>query len=148
MNSPRLLLVILLGLVINCGLLHSDEPEKKDPIDVQVDKMMDQNPSTQGMTEAADKGTQLWDAEMNKAYNALMKKLPESERASLKKSQLAWLAYRDANTELVGNIYHHDHAQGTMYIPMEHNESLELVKARTLLLRNYLDLLDENDDSK
>jgi len=146
MNFSRCLIVVLLSAVLNCGLIRADDVAKKDPIDLEVDKMMDKDPSTQGVIVATDKGTQLWDAEMNKAYNALMKKLPEKERATLKKSQVAWLAYRDANTELVATVY--GPAQGTMYLPMARDETLEMVKARTLQLRNYLDILNENDDSK
>jgi len=146
MNFPRCLSVVLLSAVLNCSLIRADDVAKKDPIDLEIDKMMDKDPSTQGVIVATDKGTQLWDAEMNKAYNDLMKKLPEKERAALKKSQVAWLAYRDANTGLVTTVY--GHAQGTMYLPMAHDEALERVKARTLQLRNYLDILSENDDSK
>jgi uncharacterized protein YecT (DUF1311 family) len=146
MNFSRLLLVILLGVMGSGDFLRANDPENKDPIDVIVDKMIDKDPSTAGMVQATDKGTEMWDAEMNKAYNSLMQKLPEAERETLKKSQLAWLAYRDANIKLVAAVY--GHAQGTMYIPMAADESLELVKARTLLLRKYLDLLGENDSSK
>ncbi len=104
--------------------------------------MMDKDPSTYGMMDAIKKGTELWDAQMNQVYAKLLKKLPEAERASLQKSQRAWLAYRDANSDLVATVY--GHAEGTMYRPMAANELLELVKARTLLLRGYLDLLEEN----
>ncbi len=149
MISHRPLICLLLGLLFFTPCLKADEPAKetKDPIDVEVDKMMEKDPSTAGMNQAIDHGTELWDAEMNKAYNNLMKKLPESERAILKKSQVAWLAYRDANSSLVGTVY--GHAQGTMYSNMANDEGLEIVKARTLLLRKYIDILDENSsDSK
>lgn len=148
MSSHRPLVYVLVGLLLFTVTLRADEPAKeaKDPIDVEVDKMMEKDPSTAGMNQAIDRGIELWDAEMNKAYNRLMKKLPESERAVLKKSQVAWLAYRDANNNLVSTIY--GHAQGTMYSSMANDEGLEIVKTRTLLLRNYIDILDENSDSK
>ena len=148
MSSHRPLVYVLFGLLLFTVTLRADEPAKevKDPIDVEVDKMMEKDPSTAGMNQAIDRGIELWDAEMNKAYNSLMKKLPEGERAILKKSQVVWLAYRDANNNLVSTVY--GHAQGTMYSSMANDEGLEIVKTRTLLLRKYIDILDENSDSK
>ena len=144
MTLFRFLACITLGILLSGFPVVADEPVKKDPIDIEVDKMMDKDPSTAGMLKATTRGTELWDAAMNKAYIELMKKLPEAERASLKKSQVAWLGYRDANSQLVSAVY--GHAQGTMYGPMSANEVLELVKERTLLLRGYLDILGQNGD--
>jgi len=140
---PLRCLVLLSILLIPCraALAQSDDT-KPDPIDTAVKRMMDKDPSTPGMVDAIERGTELWDAQMNVAYGQLMKALPANERAALQKSQRAWLAYRDTQTELVATVY--AHAEGTAYRSTSANELLDLVKTRTLLLRSYLVLLNEN----
>ncbi len=62
MNIHHLLVFASIGVTLLVAPIRADEPEKKDPIDIEIDKMMEKNPSTQGMLEASDKGTKLWDA--------------------------------------------------------------------------------------
>jgi len=140
---PLRCLLLLATLLISCPMaIAQTDDAKPDPIDTAVKQMIDKNPSTQGMGDAIQHGTDLWDAQMNVAYKELMKKLPANERTDLQKSQRAWLAYRDAQTNLVGTIY--AHAEGTEFRSTSANELLNLVKTRTLLLRAYIDILDQN----
>ncbi len=140
---PLRCLLLLSFLLIPCSVAFAQTDDTKpDPIDTIVKKMMDKDPSTPGMQDAIQHGTDLWDAQMNIVYGQLMKKLPANERTDLQKSQRAWLAYRDAQTELVGTIY--AHAEGTEFRSTSANELLNLVKTRTLLLRAYLVILEEN----
>ncbi len=45
------------------------------------------------------------DRRLNEAYKQFAAKLDEAERAQLKTAQLAWVKYRDANCEFVGDQY-------------------------------------------
>jgi uncharacterized protein YecT (DUF1311 family) len=45
------------------------------------------------------------DATLNKTYQQLVTMLDEAEKAQLKNAENAWLKYRDANCEFVGDQY-------------------------------------------
>jgi uncharacterized protein YecT (DUF1311 family) len=45
------------------------------------------------------------DATLNKTYQQLVTMLDETEKAQLKNAENAWLKYRDANCEFVGDQY-------------------------------------------
>jgi uncharacterized protein YecT (DUF1311 family) len=45
------------------------------------------------------------DARLNEAYRQFMTKLNDEEKAQLKKAQLAWITYRDANCDFVADQY-------------------------------------------
>jgi uncharacterized protein YecT (DUF1311 family) len=122
----------------------AEEPDASptpDPIDTQIDKLREDAKSTQDMIEAETRGTALWDAELNRVYQALQKKLPESDQRKLTESQRAWLTFRDTNKEVIEIIY--GRAQGTMYQPMAVSAELETVKERAVRLRRYLEILEE-----
>ena len=89
---------------------------------------------------AFEKGVELWDGEMNRIYGELMKQLSPDGREALKVSQRAWLAWRDSQTRLIQETY--GRASGTMYRPMAVAHAMETVKARTLQLRRYLEIVE------
>lgn len=118
----------------------SEQPaEEKHPIDREYDECMEKNSSTAGMVQCTDKAYKKWDAELNRVYGVLMKKLPAKKAAVLKESQRDWLTYRDANYKLIDAIY--DELQGTMYIPMRLYAKLRIVRERALLLSSYVELM-------
>ena len=45
------------------------------------------------------------DARLNDAYRQFMTKLNDEEKAQLKRAQLAWITYRDANCDFVADQY-------------------------------------------
>ena len=53
--------------------------------------------TTFGMIECISTEGQRQDAQLNKAYKALMAELPPPRRAQLLEAQRAWIKYRDAN---------------------------------------------------
>ncbi len=79
------------------------------------------------------------DNELNKQYQLLIadKKLSSRFKTALKKSQLAWIKYRDLNLEAINRFY--DTQQGTYWgiaamankIELTKNKALELTKLRT-----------------
>jgi uncharacterized protein YecT (DUF1311 family) len=46
-----------------------------------------------------------WDKELNKNYQALMKRLKKDEQAKLKASQRQWIKYRDAEFDFNGKFW-------------------------------------------
>ena len=72
------------------------------------------------------------DAELNKTYEALLKKLPDAEgKEKLKQSQRAWLAFRDAEAAFAA-----DEARGgTMAPTLRYATMTELTEQRTKQLK-------------
>jgi uncharacterized protein YecT (DUF1311 family) len=75
------------------------------------------------------------DAELNKTYEALLKKLPDvGSKEKLKQSQRAWLAFRDAEAAFAA-----DQARGGSMAPIIRYETMtELTQQRIKQLKTRL----------
>ncbi len=51
---------------------------------------------TSSIREVYAKSYKKWDVALNKAYKALMKRLPEQDKLLLRESQRKWISYRDS----------------------------------------------------
>lgn len=78
--------------------------EKEHKIDLWLAKKMETAISTAEMCGALGEAAQMWDKQMNASYQYLMDKLDAEDKASLVKSQRAWLAFRDAEAEAHGIV--------------------------------------------
>jgi uncharacterized protein YecT (DUF1311 family) len=143
MKLRSLTLVLVMALVL-CGSLvgAQDESRKKHPIDAQIDRMMDKDPSTAGMVQAAAWGYEAWDKELNRVYQELMKVLPADAKTALKASQVQWLAFRDREFKALELIY--AKFDGTMYRPMQVFDRLKIVKNRAFELIDRVTLFQEH----
>ena len=73
------------------------------------------------------------DAELNKTYEALLKKLPDAEsKQKLKESQRAWLAFRDAEAAFAAG-------GGTMAPTLRYATMTELTEQRIKQLKLHLE---------
>ena len=108
--------------------------EIKHEIDIFVDKAMDKDPSTAGMVKAAEEGEKMWDVELNKYYKLLSAAIDNESKAALKKAQLAWISFRDAEFSMTGLFY--SKKDGTMYRVIAACTRLEIVKKRALTLKS------------
>ncbi|MFZ2960420.1 MAG: lysozyme inhibitor LprI family protein [Candidatus Ozemobacteraceae bacterium] len=136
--------VLMLLLCFVCVLPGmAAETPKKHAIDVQVDKLLAQDESTNGMIQAFAKGQELWDKELNKVYQELTKALAkdEAEKKILVEAQRAWVSFRDQEMKLLQAIY--GKKEGTMYRPMAANDVMQLTRTRALALKDWLILLTE-----
>lgn len=75
------------------------------------------------------------DAELNKTYEALLRKLPDADgKEKLKQSQRAWLAFRDAEAAFAG-----DQARGGSMAPtIRYETKTELTEQRIKQLKAHL----------
>lgn len=140
-------LSILASLILSFVLISAvasaeEEPKKAHPIDKTLEICLQENFTTAGMVECIGQAYEMWDRELNRAYNALNSQLDAEGKASLKKAQLAWLKYRDAEFKLLDSIY--SKLQGTAYIPARASSRLNIVRARALELNQHLELLQQN----
>jgi len=107
------------------------------PIDQRIDAMAAENPSTAGQIQAFEAGFELWDRELNRVYQDLLKALDGDEKArdDLRASQRQWLAFRDREFRLIQSLY--DRLSGTMHVPFGIYDRLRFVRERALLLQHY-----------
>ena len=115
--------------------------ETKHPIDIWLEKALARDSSTAGTRQATNKAREMWDAEMNKRYRRLMSALKPRQRAALRKSQQAWLAFRDAEFAANGTII--SSKQGTMWPMLSDDRMMILVKERALHLQGYAEALND-----
>ncbi|MBC7808222.1 MAG: DUF1311 domain-containing protein [Akkermansiaceae bacterium] len=79
------------------------------------------------------------DAELNRVYAKLTKKLDKEGIAKLKRAQRAWIAYRDTEMELAADM-----ARGGSMMPMlSSGAGAQLTKDRTKYLNQYLEQFEE-----
>lgn len=94
-------------------------------------------------------GYEMWDRELNIYYKQLYSRLDEQGRQLLKLSQRAWLKERDQSMEFVHQQLGQKYSEpGTMYSLMRVGEFdtmiTPIVKQRALLLRQWIELFEEN----
>ncbi|MBP6333559.1 MAG: DUF1311 domain-containing protein [Aminivibrio sp.] len=75
------------------------------PLDGEIEKCMNDDPSTQGTIQCANMGKKKWDGELNRAYNELMKLLPKEGQSLLRTAQRAWIPWRESEYKLLGGVY-------------------------------------------
>lgn len=131
MNRALLIICLLL-----CSSLSLGEPMHE--IDISMNKCLSkkENMSTAGMANCTNKAQVKWSAELDKNYQALMRKLDDSGRKNLAESQQAWVLYKELEYKNIENIY--KQLSGSMYIPMRANEILRITRHRALELDGYL----------
>jgi len=76
----------------------------------------------------------VWDAILNKSYQALLKALEEDQQKKLREMQRAWIAWRDKNCDFL-----YDYFQGTMANPMIAACLSRATGMQALYLRGFAD---------
>jgi len=128
--------MLALFLFVTTVFAQSDDfIEKTHPIDIAVNQLMEADESTHGQIQALAKGYELWDAELNKAYQELMKAYGTNDKlkATLKEAQLAWINYRDASFKHFEAVC--ESKEGSMYRVFLASDRMEFVRSRTHELR-------------
>jgi uncharacterized protein YecT (DUF1311 family) len=87
------------------------------------------------------KAHESWDLELNKYYILLKEKLPKEAFEILKESQKEWVIYRDKEFLFISKFYFQV-KEGTMWYEVTAQKKKEIVKARTLELKEYYEMLD------
>ena len=135
-----ILFVILISISVSAKLFSQ---ETKHPIDLYLDSCMEKDMSTAGIVKCMEEATKMWDAELNKYFKLLIKELDEESVYILKSAETEWLVFRDKEFQNIDNIY--SKLKGTMFIPMKYDTKLEIVRTRALRIKDYYEILKEND---
>ncbi|WP_313540521.1 lysozyme inhibitor LprI family protein [Sphingomonas sp.] len=94
------------------------------------------NASTAGQTNCEVAAERAYDRRMNAAYATLLRRLPAAAGVQLRRSQRAWIAYRDVEEQARQTIY--ATRQGTMYVPMQSDDLTTLIGDRARMLERYV----------
>ena len=133
-------LTFLIFFLVFSTISAQEGEQKKHPIDVAYDDCIcapDGNGyKTYGMIECAREAETAWDKELNKQYRELMKRLSADEKAKLKKTQKAWLAYRDAEKDFSAMYY--GGKEGSMYFVLNAARLMGIIRSRALELEDYM----------
>ncbi|MEK7431668.1 MAG: lysozyme inhibitor LprI family protein [Cyanobacteriota bacterium] len=133
----KIVLSFLFLFIINMNAF-SIELYEKNKIDKNLEICLEKNSITQAQIECIDLAEKEWNLEMDKYYKLLLKKLDKKNTSKLIKSQNNWLFFKNEELKFIEELY--KNKQGTMFIPMQENEKLRLIKDRVFTLKNYYDL--------
>ena len=137
------IVLIIFLVVVVIGNVWAEEKEKKHPIDVWLEKCIEKDSSTAGMIKCSGKAYEMWDKEMNKVYQELMKKLSPEEKELLKESQKQWLKFRDSEFRFLDKFFE---GYGTILPVLKAGEKISIIKERTKRLDSYLFYINEAID--
>ena len=138
MSKLRLVVAVTLALF---ATFPTHAEEAKDPIDIAMEQAMEEDPSTAGMVQAAASALKKWEKAMERALTKLEELMEPEEWTALQASQKAWRAFRQQEVKTQGEIY--SRMDGTMWRPVAASDMMELVRARTLQLRQYAETISE-----
>ena len=137
-NGFNILICLLLLSAGNClAQAISDE----DPIDREYNSCILKDSSSANICACAYFAYGKWEGEMDNAYkklNRILKK--DSDKAALKQSQTAWKAYRDAEFSSYDHMFNRP---GGNWCGIRQDNRIEVVRARAIQLRGYLEALKQ-----
>jgi uncharacterized protein YecT (DUF1311 family) len=140
MKLPILMSALLLQSAPALALDNPDAPDfvadflaRATPYEEEIDK------DSGGAKAAADYASyeKFLDQELNKAYDDLTKKLNDTKKQELLKSQKNWIAYRDSEFQFIAHNWTEE-TSGSSYTLSTGDYRAEIVKNRTIILLNYL----------
>ena len=119
------------------------EENEQHPIDKQIDALFANAKSRADEQGAYTKGLELWDKEMNRVYNELLKGLSKETVPLLKKSQRSWLTLRGQHVAYLDEFY--KGLSGTMYLTAHAYAVMDVTRQRALALSRQLKYIDDGD---
>jgi uncharacterized protein YecT (DUF1311 family) len=107
------------------------------PLDKLLDRNLEKEGSTIGMSACYSQATRQWQMEMDRTLEELREALPPKESQAVKAAQDAWVKFRDAERKAI-NAIHSREGTGTISITEAASAHLGVIRDRTLTLRSRL----------
>jgi len=107
----------------------------EDPIDSALNAALARDLSTADQLAAIETARADWDARLNQVYRSLISQLPETSAAQLRRSQRAWLAFRDAEHAALDALY--ADTEGSLFRPMHALDKVALLRHRVQELESW-----------
>jgi uncharacterized protein YecT (DUF1311 family) len=113
-------------------------PEKRNhPLDLELEACLTLDPSTAGMINCLNLAYEKWDAELNRVYQELRGALNPEGRESLREAQRAWIAFRDAEFDLMARMY--GPGDGSLARVEAAGRRVDFIRSRVLALSAYME---------
>lgn len=128
-------------LLLSSVAVAADDGAPKHPLDLKYDQCIDADGSTAGTHQCLEQFLPLWDKELNKYYGLL----GGDRNGPLRKAQMAWIAYRNAETAWISQKYqtiYDNSGGGTMWGMLEHTDIFELTRKRALELKEAYEMIE------
>ena len=140
MVRPLFLSLLILALAHAPSRAWAEDAAEcwRHPIDAELDASMEKGLSTADQLAAIAKAEAQWDALLNSHYQDLRKRLPAEAFEALKVSQRRWMEFRDREHAAIEKIF--AQTEGSMYLPMQADSRMQLVKARALELASHVEI--------
>jgi uncharacterized protein YecT (DUF1311 family) len=137
---PAVAILLILSFIgMSSAGAEAPDPQPKHPIDQREADCIDGSDGGDfAMKECTYRAFDEWDAALNKVYRQLIGMLPPADAESLRRSQRRWIAFRDAEFEVIDAAYRDQ--QGTIAGLMRASERTGFVRERVLQLESHRDL--------
>ncbi|MBP7950660.1 MAG: DUF1311 domain-containing protein [Verrucomicrobiales bacterium] len=126
MTLPVRSLCLLLAAV-QISLADTDA-EEKHPLDKAYEE---EEAKPQPERDISRRFAEKWDAELNRLYKEMMSGLSPNAAAALKKSQQAWIQYRDAQFAMIAEFFSIE-GMPSMYSGFAAHARMNVVRLRVL----------------
>lgn len=136
----KFIFIFMIFSITIFGGVHEEYERKLKQIENQTQQRMTKDYSTAGMRNATAEEYEEMDKLLNKYYQKLMSRLDKEQKEALKKSQIEWIKFRDAELNFSNSLY--SKMDGTIWTLSTPANAVELVKNRTEELVNYLAAFD------
>ncbi|MEM7183633.1 MAG: lysozyme inhibitor LprI family protein [Spirochaetota bacterium] len=115
--------------------------QSKHPIEKWTEEQLakPENATTLAMMRITHQATRKWDLELNRTYKKLKKVLKPSTYQKLRKSQIAWIRFKEKEIAFLTEFYNRS---GTIYPLMRDSAILEITKNRVIELQSTLELFN------
>ncbi len=123
------------AILICCGLsLSFCAVSAENPLDSALQRCLNKESTTLGLSQCYDSAYQGWDKEMNVQYKNLLTRLNSEQKVKLRSAQRDWLSYRDSWLAATKAWYLAQ--QGTMVNLSIGAQAVQLVKNQALMLQS------------
>jgi len=137
MNKKQAFLTILVSALLATFVFAQDE----HLIDKSLGECLDNSKSiTAETTRCLEETYTKWEAELDKYYNLLMGVLDKESKERLRKSQAAWVKFRDLEFEFIP-YYFQD--IGSYQGPTMRGNKVDIIRDRALRLQAYYETIQD-----
>ena len=109
-------------------------------LDSQLEKCIEKNATTIGMTQCVEQFHKKWDIELDVKLKELTKLLTKDQLKSFNDAHQKWVHYKNSEFKSIDSIY--NTIDGTMYLPMRASEKMELVRDRANKIASQVGLIN------
>lgn len=140
-NFVKYIFIVLILTLFICACNAKEVAEIYDSIDKAERDCISKTADTYEMNRCSKIAQQSWEKDISKNLAELKKILSTQDYKILQLSQVSWENYKNNEYTLIDTVV--PYKQGTMYLNFREGWRTELVKQRALILREYLNTLQE-----